>query len=75
MKSTTSPPSTLSEQGRFILENSTAIVTHGTSINHASASELCRDNGLDLTGAGLTMINVTALEEEVLHFIHQVLVQ
>ena len=66
MKSTTNPPSTLLEQGRFTLENSTAIVTHGTTLNHASASQLCRNNGLDLTGAAFSMINITALEKEVL---------
>lgn len=66
MKSKTNPPSTLLEQGRFTLENSKAIVTHGTTINYASASELCRNNWLDLTGAASSMINITALEEEVL---------
>lgn len=66
MKSKNNPPSTLLDQGRFTLENSTAIVTHGTTIDYASASELCRNNGLDLTGAAFSMINITALEEEVL---------
>lgn len=66
MKSTTNPPSTLLEQGRFTLENSIAIVTHGTSINYASMSKLCRNNGLDLTGAAFSVINIASLEEEVL---------
>ena len=66
MKSTANPLSTLLEQGRFTLENSTAIVTHGTSINYASMSELCRNNGLDLIGAAFSVINIASLEEEVL---------
>ena len=65
MKTTTNPPSTVFEQGRFTLGNATAIVTLGTTINHASASELCRSNELDLTGAGFSMIHGTGLEEEV----------
>ena len=70
MKTTTNPPSTVFEQGRFTLGNATAIVTLGTTINHASASELCRSNGLDLTGAAFSMIHGTGLEEEVLLLIN-----
>lgn len=66
MRTTTNTPSTLFEQGRFTLGNATTIVTLGTTINHASASELCRSNGLDLTGAAFSMIHGTVLEEEVL---------
>ena len=63
-------PSEHSEHGRFTLGNATAIVTLGTTTNHASASELCRSNGLDLTEAALSIIHGTGLEEEVLLLIN-----
>ena len=37
----------------------------GNSINYASASEMCRRNDLDFTGAAFSVINVTSLEGEV----------
>lgn len=65
-KYTINPPTTLCEEGRFTVENCTAIVTHGNSITYASASEMCRNNDLDFTGATFTIINATSLEGEVL---------
>ena len=66
LKSTINPPTTLCEEGRFTIENCTALVTHGNSFTYASASEMYRSNDLDFTGATFSIINTTSLEGEVL---------